>query len=219
MSQPINELLAERRSTHGDFTHHAQCTQDMMDLFARQSNWSSLTAVQKEFLHMNAHKCARILTGDPNHADHYDDIAGYAKLVSDRLPNLKPAPIAGLAELESAIRDKVIETFAPGSPENGGHHEGNKTDNDDDEESSPLSDGMLQPPQWKYIVVKTDTTIYYNVNRAYYAEAAVEHLLKLAAVINSYEFNQVALQYKGMYERTDMDGWALKPEYVEHWAK
>ena len=32
-------------------------------------------------------KLSRIIYGNPNHADHWIDIAGYAKLVSDRLEN------------------------------------------------------------------------------------------------------------------------------------
>lgn len=34
---------------------------------------------------MIAHKIGRILNGDPNYADSWIDIAGYAKLVADRL--------------------------------------------------------------------------------------------------------------------------------------
>jgi hypothetical protein len=34
---------------------------------------------------MIMHKVARILNGDPNYADNWIDIAGYATLVADRL--------------------------------------------------------------------------------------------------------------------------------------
>jgi hypothetical protein len=34
---------------------------------------------------MICHKIARILNGDPNYADSWVDIAGYAQLVADRL--------------------------------------------------------------------------------------------------------------------------------------
>jgi hypothetical protein len=40
---------------------------------------------QREALEMIAHKIARIINGDPNYADSWVDIAGYAKLVADRL--------------------------------------------------------------------------------------------------------------------------------------
>ena len=39
----------------------------------------------KEAIDMIFNKIARILNGNPNHADSWVDIAGYAKLVSDRL--------------------------------------------------------------------------------------------------------------------------------------
>ena len=40
---------------------------------------------QKEALFMIAHKIGRIINGDPDYADSWIDIAGYAKLVGDRL--------------------------------------------------------------------------------------------------------------------------------------
>jgi hypothetical protein len=40
---------------------------------------------QREALEMIAHKIARIVNGDPNYADSWLDIAGYAQLVADRL--------------------------------------------------------------------------------------------------------------------------------------
>jgi hypothetical protein len=39
----------------------------------------------QESLDMIAHKIGRILSGNPNYNDHWDDIAGYAKLVSQRI--------------------------------------------------------------------------------------------------------------------------------------
>jgi hypothetical protein len=44
---------------------------------------------QREALDMIAHKIGRILNGDPNYADSWVDIAGYAKLVADRLESGK----------------------------------------------------------------------------------------------------------------------------------
>jgi hypothetical protein len=42
-------------------------------------------ADQREALDMIAHKIARIINGDPDYADSWVDIAGYATLVSERL--------------------------------------------------------------------------------------------------------------------------------------
>lgn len=40
---------------------------------------------QREAIEMICHKLARIVNGDPYYADSWTDIAGYAKLVADRL--------------------------------------------------------------------------------------------------------------------------------------
>lgn len=89
MSQQNNQsteaLLEERVKTHGRYEDHASCTQRTLELWMGEKNWSILTREQRETLHMIAHKVGRILTGDPNHPDHYDDIAGYAKLISQAL--------------------------------------------------------------------------------------------------------------------------------------
>jgi len=39
-----------------------------------------MSASHREALEMIAHKIGRILNGDPNYADSWHDIAGYAKL-------------------------------------------------------------------------------------------------------------------------------------------
>jgi len=44
------------------------------------------TAAQGEAIHMICVKLARIVCGDPNHADHWDDIAGYARLGKGEAP-------------------------------------------------------------------------------------------------------------------------------------
>lgn len=40
---------------------------------------------QQEALDMIFHKVGRIVNGDPDYADSWHDIAGYAKLIDDRL--------------------------------------------------------------------------------------------------------------------------------------
>lgn len=52
---------------------------------AKSPKWRSLDPDQKEALEMIVHKIGRILNGDPDYADSWHDIAGYAKLVEDRL--------------------------------------------------------------------------------------------------------------------------------------
>ena len=81
----IDELLGTREQTHGDFTHHSEITMALKATMEEQVSWERLSPVQKEALHMIQHKIGRILAGNPDFKDHWDDIAGYAKLVSDRL--------------------------------------------------------------------------------------------------------------------------------------
>ena len=40
---------------------------------------------QREAIDMIIHKLGRIINGNPDKVDHWTDIAGYAKLVADRL--------------------------------------------------------------------------------------------------------------------------------------
>lgn len=81
----IKELLKEREKTHGDFIHHSIASQFLKSTMYDSKNWGSLGFSQKESLEMIAHKIARILNGDPNTKDHWDDIAGYATLVSNSI--------------------------------------------------------------------------------------------------------------------------------------
>lgn len=81
----INEVLTERGTRYGKFKDHAVISQALKNVMQMQNNWSELDCDQTEALEMIAHKIARILNGDPNYADSWTDIAGYAKLIADRL--------------------------------------------------------------------------------------------------------------------------------------
>lgn len=86
MATPTDTLLAERGKTHGDFTEHAAVTQGMKRVMQQTTNyWDKINEAQRESLDMIVHKIGRILSGDPNHLDHWDDIAGYARLISQRI--------------------------------------------------------------------------------------------------------------------------------------
>ena len=85
MSDTLDEILAERKMQHGDFSDHARYTQSLKNYVRQNSKWSELTFVQQEAIEMIIHKLGRIMAGDPNHRDHWDDIAGYARLVAERI--------------------------------------------------------------------------------------------------------------------------------------
>lgn len=78
------EILEQRNATHGDYTDHARITQEAKRAFYGNIV-STLDDCQKEAVDMIIHKLGRIGAGNPNFKDHWDDIAGYATLVSDRI--------------------------------------------------------------------------------------------------------------------------------------
>jgi hypothetical protein len=81
----VDAILAQRGSHYGPFTKHASVTQDIKRILFDCRHRESLAADQAEALDMIAHKLGRIVNGDPDYADSWVDIAGYAKLVADRL--------------------------------------------------------------------------------------------------------------------------------------
>jgi len=85
MNLNIQQVLSERQTTHGDFADHAQTTQLLKTVMHSQPGWSKLSAMQRESLDMIVHKIGRVLSGNPNHADHWIDIQGYARLIEERL--------------------------------------------------------------------------------------------------------------------------------------
>lgn len=75
-------VLDERAKTHGDWPLTAFVAQGIKDAMAAPGTLDRLSMQQKEAVSMIAMKLARIASGDPNCKDHWDDIAGYAKLAS-----------------------------------------------------------------------------------------------------------------------------------------
>ena len=85
----LDQLLADRGSRYGKFAGHAACSQRIKSaIFSHVPEGGTqrkLTPAQMEALEMIAHKIARIVNGDPNYANSWRDIAGYATLVADEL--------------------------------------------------------------------------------------------------------------------------------------
>jgi len=87
MTHDINTTLNERGKRYGTFKDHAEISQRLKGVLRKfeAERGCDLDPDQREALEMMAHKIARILNGDPNYADSWHDIAGYAQLVADRL--------------------------------------------------------------------------------------------------------------------------------------
>lgn len=83
----VDAILDERGARYGSFVGHAGITQAYKDFTALElrNRDKTLAPDQQEALDMIFHKIGRIINGDPDYADSWIDIAGYAKLVADRL--------------------------------------------------------------------------------------------------------------------------------------
>lgn len=82
----VQTTLNERGSQYGDLKVLMELSQELQDVMKSRKGWSLLVPHQREALQMIASKIARILNGDPNYADNWHDIQGYARLVEERLP-------------------------------------------------------------------------------------------------------------------------------------
>lgn len=89
------QLLKERSSVHGDATQQFNVAQALKSLFRNYVSEdkfpnpeSYLVAI--EALDMIAVKLSRIMVGKPDYQDHWDDIAGYAKIYSKYLDSATP---------------------------------------------------------------------------------------------------------------------------------
>lgn len=78
------KILNERQKTHGDYDLNANIAQELKTAVRCSPNFGKLAAMQKESVDLICTKLGRILAGDPDVRDHWDDIAGYAKLISER---------------------------------------------------------------------------------------------------------------------------------------
>lgn len=81
----IQDILDERKTTHGDFVDNSYLSQEIKNTLFETVGYNDLEPYMAEALDMIVHKIARIVCGDAKFKDHWDDIAGYATLVSHEL--------------------------------------------------------------------------------------------------------------------------------------
>ena len=83
----VQATLDERGNRYGDFTDNAELSQALKHVIEVSVSWQDrMTPLHREGLTMILQKIARIVNGDPNYADNWHDIQGYARLVEERLP-------------------------------------------------------------------------------------------------------------------------------------
>lgn len=82
-----NEILADRGARYGDYMEQAKISRALWQVMddALLMRKKTLDADQADALLMIAMKISRIVNGDPDYADNWRDIAGYATLVANRL--------------------------------------------------------------------------------------------------------------------------------------
>ena len=87
----VDETLDERAKDYGKFKDGAALMQGIKRLLADHaaSHDKTFADDQWEALEMIVHKIGRIVNGNPDKVDHWVDIAGYAKLVADRLEGVE----------------------------------------------------------------------------------------------------------------------------------
>jgi hypothetical protein len=83
--EKTEEILQERGSRYGNYLDQATITEELRQVIHLGLKGRRLKADQCDALHMIAVKISRICNGDPDYADNWRDIAGYATLVAERL--------------------------------------------------------------------------------------------------------------------------------------
>lgn len=81
----IDQILDERAASYGTFEDGATIAQKFKYIMREAGALEKFDPDQVEALEIIFSKVARLLNGDNNHVDSWDDIQGYAKLISDRL--------------------------------------------------------------------------------------------------------------------------------------
>lgn len=116
----INATLEERGARYGSFRGHASITQRLKEAMQTHPKYEELSVSQTESLEMIAHKIGRIINGDPNYADSWVDIAGYAQLIVNELleDEMKKQP----ENLDDAVETEL--SISVGARFNGDRPEG-----------------------------------------------------------------------------------------------
>lgn len=202
MGTDTTALLAERATTHGDFSVHALLTQSLKNIaHSDAGGYSSLPDTHREALDMIMHKVGRILAGNPNHKDHWDDIAGYARLVSDRI-----APPA--SDLPPCRRIAI----GPGTPEDGGHHA---------KMADRCEDGLREKPlDYPTLGFETPNGCYYITDRFRLPEKQWDHLPRLRTELTHKEHEETLAEYQPLYRWNESASkYEMHPGYVRDWGK
>ena len=113
----VHSILAQRGARYGNFIDQAEhCLIIKGTIYSLMGieKVQTLKSDQIEAISNIANKLARITNGDPHYHDSWQDIAGYAQLVADRLIADEKAPVKVEAPAEAPVKvEAPVETDAP----------------------------------------------------------------------------------------------------------
>lgn len=87
-SKDTAELVTSREETHGNYADVSRIAQSIKQIISYECSMridrdqKPLFLAHVESLEMIAVKIGRIIAGDPTFQDHWDDIAGYARIAN-----------------------------------------------------------------------------------------------------------------------------------------
>jgi hypothetical protein len=88
----VEQTLENRNGVHGDYHDQAATAEAIRAVMQKAKNWDTMSAIQRDALLMIAVKMSRILNGNPNYADHWHDLQGYARLAEREVIAHQPLP-------------------------------------------------------------------------------------------------------------------------------
>lgn len=109
----VSALLEERGQTHGAFADNAFYGQTLRLLFRQSKGWTHANDVQREALDMLACKLSRILSGQPEFVDHWNDGAGYFTLGARACDGDLSAAMPDVTHLDSFLGAAIAATDPP----------------------------------------------------------------------------------------------------------
>ena len=115
----VHSILAQRGARYGNFTDQAEhCLTIKGTIFGLMGieKAQTLKSDQIEAISNIANKLARITNGDPHYHDSWQDIAGYAQLVADRLIADEKAQAQAQAQAQAAQADEQDEQAKDDAP-------------------------------------------------------------------------------------------------------
>lgn len=81
----VEVTLEDRGKSYGEYADGTRIAMRLFDIVQSGPSYGEMNAGQQYAMFMFCAKMARLLNGDPNHADSWLDVAGYATLVHDRI--------------------------------------------------------------------------------------------------------------------------------------